>query len=97
MKIKGRIYIKFDINYLDIEAMRIKITWLWIIVVVAIIATIGIIIAWQTQPMSESFTNSEIIITDPVEGKETEIKKHPGAPVKNASEEVSHEFSNLTD
>lgn len=47
--------------------------------------------------MSESFTNSEIIITDPLEGKETEIKKHPGAPIKNASEEVKQEFTSLTD
>ena len=77
--------------------MRIKITWLWIIVVVAIITTISIIIAWQTQPMSETFTNSEIKITDPAEGKETEIKKHPGAPIKNASEEARQEISNLTD
>jgi signal transduction histidine kinase len=77
--------------------MKIKIAWLWIIAVVVIITAFSIIITWQAQSISESFTNSEIIIANPVEVNETEIKKHPGAPMKNASEEVKQEFSNSSD
>ena len=68
-----------------------KLRW---IIALSIIAIIGGIIIWQIYSFISS--DSSVLISDPVETKETIIKKPPGEPLKNASEELMRNVGNAT-
>jgi hypothetical protein len=42
-------------------------------------------------------SDNSLIISDPVEGRETIIKTSPGEPLKNAIPEVSQEIDNVSE
>lgn len=66
--------------------------WKWIILV-SVIAIIAGITIWQIY--SYIYSHDSIIISDPVEGRETIIKTQPGEPLKNATQEVKENISNI--
>ena len=64
----------------------------WIIAGSIIAIIVGIII-WQIY--SYIILQNSIIISDPVEGRETIIQTSPGEPLKNATQDVKENISNL--
>jgi hypothetical protein len=71
----------------------LKKTWKWIIVI-SIIAIVAGITIWELYSYISS--DNSLIISDPVEGRETIIKTSPGDPLKNATQDVKENIANIT-
>jgi hypothetical protein len=65
-----------------------------LIITVLIIAIIAGIITWQIYSYLAS--QNSLIISDPVEGRETIMKSSPGGPLKNATTEIKENISTIS-